>query len=247
MVTEWVLLFFIFPAGLFLLGMVAARAPSGGPARAPSGLQVDLLVLLLTICRGSCIICGMEFLQDDNGTVEVLSPEKRRRLTKKQVGFLALRRSGLSVKDAAETIGYNVTHAHVLNKKLEKHSLKTPELAKLAKKAVTETLRMEAIQRQSVLRSGEVVTYEEKPSVSNRLDAARLVLERTEPAIRKAETVNLNGTLAVPVDLSRYLMPGETMPDGSGPSVPAPAPELEDLRPQTPDQLTLFPELDEPC
>lgn len=111
--------------------------------------------------------------------------------TKKVFQYMEM---GLSTKEAYQLVkpGKDITrqHEHRLQKMFEKYSLSSPKFAKLANKAIEDTLAMREI-------SGQ------KPTVSNRLAAASMVLDRIDPIINKNMNVNVNMDVS-PVDLTKY-------------------------------------------
>ena len=80
-----------------------------------------------------------------------------------------------------------------------KTSLVSAKAKRLAKKAVIETLEMKAVTEVKLDNKGNEVTVENKPSHSNRLTAAAMVLDRSEPIIQRHQNesvnINLDGTL----------------------------------------------------
>lgn len=91
--------------------------------------------------------------------------------------------------------------------KVSKYSLARPALQKLASKAVQDTLQGKVVEIEAVkiLANGDKVPYTEKivPSYTNKLAAAAMVTDRTEPIVRQNMNLNVNVDIA-PVDLSRY-------------------------------------------
>lgn len=78
-----------------------------------------------------------------------------------------------------------------LRKTVDNLILTQPNLIKSAVNAVEETLAMKSI-------NGV------KPTVSNRLEASRMVLDRADPLKQINQNINVNASIS-PVDLSRYL------------------------------------------
>lgn len=83
------------------------------------------------------------------------------------------------------------TAVSLFKRKYEKYSLTTKKMQKLAHKAVQETLEMKEVN--GVL-----------PTVSNRISAAQMVVDRVDPIVKVNENHNVNVDLH-PVDLSKYL------------------------------------------
>lgn len=94
------------------------------------------------------------------------------------------------------------------NQKVSKYSLARPAMQKLAARAVQDTLSGKVVEIEAVkiLGNGQKVPYIEKivPSYTNKLAAAAMVADRTEPIIRQNVNLNINTEVA-PVDLSKYL------------------------------------------
>ena len=91
----------------------------------------------------------------------------------------------------AEVLGINRVSVHRIEKRNKKKSVADKALHHLAIRAVKDNLkRIESVTKQQrVTNKGEVVDISviEKPSFSNQLDAARLVLDRAEP-IKQADS-----------------------------------------------------------
>lgn len=78
-----------------------------------------------------------------------------------------------------------------LKQKYKQHTLTQPKIVKSAIKAVTDTINM--VEVNGVM-----------PSVTNRLTAAQMVLDRAEPIITKNLNINANLDIS-PVDLTKYV------------------------------------------
>ncbi len=78
-----------------------------------------------------------------------------------------------------------------LKKKHARYSLTKPKLVKLAHKAIEETLAMTEVN-------------EVKPSYTNRLTAAQMVMDRVEPVVKVNHNLNVNANVD-PVDLTAYM------------------------------------------
>ena len=91
--------------------------------------------------------------------------------------------------------------------KFKKWSLARPKLIKLAEKAVEATLKMSPVEMEVFNpKTGEVENIKQYPSFTNRLAAAAMIADRADPIIKKTENLNINADLAVPIDLSAYLL-----------------------------------------
>lgn len=91
--------------------------------------------------------------------------------------------------------------------KVRKYALSSPQMVKKAYSAIKDTLEMKPITYEvSKPVSGVgVVDYTETimPSITNRLAAAAMVMDRDQPVVR--QNVNLNANVDVsPVDMSKY-------------------------------------------
>lgn len=139
--------------------------------------------------------------------MDILSETGGKIANKKQAAFITLRRQGLTVADASEVVGYNLSYAYKVDKKSESFTINTPAMRKRALKAITETLDMKPVDREIYnSKTGEIITVKERPTITNRLQAAGMVVDRSEPIIRRNENLNVNADIS-PVDLSAYLRP----------------------------------------
>lgn len=90
---------------------------------------------------------------------------------------------------------------------IEKYRLTHPRMVKLARNVVLNTLKGESreILQKKMSKNGEVVEFTEQisPTVSNQLDAAKMVYDRAEPTVHQNVNLNLNAELS-PVDLEKY-------------------------------------------
>ena len=87
-----------------------------------------------------------------------------------------------------------------IKKSYDRYSLTKPKLVRLANKAIEDTLAM----TEHVSSDGNISI----PSFTNRLTAAAMVKDRSEPVVRQNMNVNVNADID-PVDLSAYLNRGE--------------------------------------
>lgn len=108
-------------------------------------------------------------------------------------------KTNLSDTQIANALGYNRQYIPQLKKRLDKTSLVSARSKRLAKKAVIETLEMKAVTEKKLDNKGNPVDVENKPSHSNRLAAAAMVLDRSEPIVQRHQSesvnINLDGTL----------------------------------------------------
>lgn len=91
--------------------------------------------------------------------------------------------------------------------KVRRHSLTAPGMVKLANQAIKDALQMKPITYEAakVCAGIGVVDYTETimPTITNRLAAASMVMDRDQPVVR--QNVNLNANVDIsPVDLSKY-------------------------------------------
>jgi hypothetical protein len=129
--------------------------------------------------------------------------------TKKAVILAA--EHGVELKEAMILAGYKppLSPATVSRNKglVEKYSLQTPRMQKLAHKAVLDTLQGKEVRysAQKVTKDGVVVDYEEviTPSYTNKLAATAMVFDRVDPPVKRTESMNLNVTCD-PVDLEAF-------------------------------------------
>lgn len=113
--------------------------------------------------------------------------------------------SSLTQVEIAAQLNYKPEYIRELKKKLDKTSIVTAKTKRLAKRAVMETLEMKAVTETKLDNKGNEVVVENKPTHSNRLTAAAMVLDRSEPIIQRHQTesvnINLDGTL---LDYSQF-------------------------------------------
>jgi hypothetical protein len=115
-------------------------------------------------------------------------------MTHRTQQILKLVSMGMSIEEAYEICEPNKPLKSYtkrrLKKQLQDYTLKTTKFVKLAHKAIEDTLKMKEINGSA-------------PTVTNRLVAANMVLERCEPVIKEQKTeVSITW---LPVDLSKYL------------------------------------------
>lgn len=122
-------------------------------------------------------------IQDDAIDISSLPP--------KQAAMAILVENGLSTEDAGKALGYTKGTAYVVKTKLNKLSLKHPKMVKSAASVVKNIL------------SGQPFGAVDKIKDSTALQAAQMVYDRVEPAIRQTANLNLNCDIS-PVDLEAY-------------------------------------------
>ena len=116
-----------------------------------------------------------------------------------------LEKSQMPINAIAKAMNYHESYIPQLRRKLESTSIVSAKAKRLAKKAVIETLEMKAVTEKKLDNKGNIVEVEDKPSHSNRLTAAAMVLDRSEPIIQHHQnenvSINLDGTL---LDYSKF-------------------------------------------
>ena len=141
-----------------------------------------------------------KFIPTHTGQKSKLIDKPLQKINSKHLALQELReKSNLSDTQIAQALGYTQSYMPMLKRKLDKTSLVSAKAKRLAKKAVIETLEMKAVTEVKLDNKGNEVTVENKPSHSNRLTAAAMVLDRSEPVIQRHQNenvnVNLDGTL----------------------------------------------------
>lgn len=119
-------------------------------------------------------------------------------VTDKTEAIFQLVETGMPLERAYEAVkpGKKLTASNKsrLLAKRTLYSISQPQIVKKAVQAVSDTLDMQEV-------NGV------KPTVSNRLQAASMVLDRVEPVVNKNLNINANLDIS-PVDLSRYVDKG---------------------------------------
>jgi len=146
-------------------------------------------------------------------TIPIQMLELPEGISKRDKAFAVLRANGFNIKDSYEIAGKKTgcsdsAPSHQ-EKKVRSLSIINPELIKSAHQAVKDTLEMKSqpVTRTMVTKNGEAVTYNDNlyPSHSNRLEAARMVIDRDEPTIQKQVRMNLNAEVSAElIDLKAY-------------------------------------------
>ena len=119
---------------------------------------------------------------------------------------------GCEVKDAMELVldkEPTVAQLRYMQTKVAKHSITTPDMQKLARSVIKDTLKGKPMvcERTTIDRkTGQVIDYTDNqyPSHTNMLAAASMVQDRVDPIVR--QNINLNGNLAdfLPFELDKY-------------------------------------------
>lgn len=117
---------------------------------------------------------------------------KELRLTPKQKGLALMLSEGVTVKDAAKSLGMNEKYCYGLKKNLERYDLTSSKMLSLAHKAVKSIVQ------------GLPVGESEAPKPSTILDAARMSMDRAYPLKTISESNNLHTFIEVKVDMDRY-------------------------------------------
>lgn len=141
-----------------------------------------------------------KFVPKFNGKRSKKLQEPFKEINDKHIVLQELReKTNLTDTQIANALGYNRQYLPQLKRKLDKTSLVSAKAKRLAKKAVIETLEMKAVTETKLDNKGNEVVVENKPTHSNRLTAAAMVLDRSEPIIQRHQTesvnINLDGTL----------------------------------------------------
>jgi hypothetical protein len=128
------------------------------------------------------------------------------KINPKHLAFMELKeKSNLTETQIAEALNYHRSYIPELKKKLDKWSIVCSKTKRLAKKALIETLEMQAVTKQVVTKAGDVVEIEDRPTHANRLQAVSLVLERADPVVQQIETKTVSMSMDIsPIDYSKY-------------------------------------------
>lgn len=120
---------------------------------------------------------------------------------------------GVDVKEAMILSGYKEplvsSRVSEMRKKVERYSLQTPQMQKLARDAVKDVLKGKEVTYtvSKAIPGIGVVDMEEKmiPSYSNKLAAAAMVVDRVDPAVKRVDSVQVSVSLDyLPFDLGQY-------------------------------------------
>lgn len=136
-------------------------------------------------------------------------------LTKQQQAFRILTENGFKPAQAYQFAGFKGkdlnSSPYKVQQAIRHKILDTPAMVNLAKRAIKETIAMQpqVIEKTIVKKNRdgtvEVQKVEEKlyPTHSERLDAAREVLDRADPKVQKSMSMNVNSKVDF-IDLSQY-------------------------------------------
>jgi hypothetical protein len=150
---------------------------------------------------------------------------KPKKLPIKQVAFGILTDNGVSVADAEKALSYADRTGYAIANKLKKYKLKESKLISPAYKALQETLKMKPLQTNEyktcpsckgkenerpeaaiclICKGRGVLRVEIYPNHATRIEAAKMVYERFDPAIKHQANINVNMDVD-PVEMARYL------------------------------------------
>jgi len=154
-----------------------------------------------------------ELIVKDDTFFKSLDRETLKKLTPQEQAYTLMRANGSSKKEAYKSIGGKGKHVNSIvynmEKRIKSKSIVNPKMVKLAHTAVMETLEMKPVTVTETVtdREGESKTIEKNiyPSHANRLDAAKLILSRSEPEIQKHMKLNVDVQMGRDlIDLSGY-------------------------------------------
>ena len=155
-----------------------------------------------------------ELIVKDDTFFKSLDRETLKKLTPQEQAYTLMRANGSSKKEAYKSIGGKGKHVNSIvynmEKRIKSKSIVNPKMVKLAHTAVMETLEMKPVTVTETVtdREGESKTIEKNiyPSHANRLDAAKLILSRSEPEIQKHMNLNVEVKAGRDlIDLSGYM------------------------------------------
>lgn len=112
-------------------------------------------------------------------------------LNKRQMGYILLRKQGVSIADSAKATGYNLHYAYQLEKKLKGYDLTDEYWLSEASKVLKNILK------------GKPWGKIEEIKGSTALEAVRMIFDRHQPVVRRQENFNISADLGF-VDLSEY-------------------------------------------
>jgi len=112
-------------------------------------------------------------------------------LPPKQAAYALLRQTGLKTDEAAKALDYKQSSAYQINSKLNKYSLTNKKLVKSAHQVIKNILEAKPF--------GAV----NKIKDTTTLQAAGMVYDRVEPAVKQSMNLNLNADIS-PVDYSEF-------------------------------------------
>jgi hypothetical protein len=151
--------------------------------------------------------------------MEAITTEKQLKYYPKTISAIKLVNAGESPETALKIVNNKdtITRGAVshFKKKLTKYALTRPKIQKLADDQITRILKGESreITQRKVTKDGKVIEYQEviPCTDTNITSVLGYVLERTQPAIRQNQNLNVNVDVH-PVDLSLYLNRQNSVP-----------------------------------
>jgi hypothetical protein len=113
-------------------------------------------------------------------------------IPEKQLALGLLVDNGLSVPQAAKQLGYNTDYAYHINSKLSRYKIgNDKKLVKSAHATIQNCV------------NGTPFGSVDKIKDSTALQAASMVMDRFDPAIKQSQNINVNVSIS-PVDLSEF-------------------------------------------
>lgn len=147
--------------------------------------------------------------------MEATTNEKQPKYLQKTLDAIKLVDMGIEPKQALQITNFkkDITPYAVtkFKKKYQKYSITAPKIQKLAHNAITDCLSDAPIIQKRKDKQGNEIVEEIPPTWTNKIAAASMVYDRTEPAIRQQANLNLNVDVH-PVDLSLYLNHQNSVP-----------------------------------
>lgn len=147
-----------------------------------------------------------------------------KKLPIKQVAFGILTDNGVSVADAEKALSYADRTGYAIANKLKKYKLKESKLISPAYRALRETLNMKPLQTNEyktcpsckgkkeegpeaaiclICKGTGVQRVEIYPNHATRIEAAKMVYDRFDPAVKQIASINVNMDVD-PVEMARY-------------------------------------------
>lgn len=150
---------------------------------------------------------------NDDTHVKAMDKSTLEKLTPMEKVYAVMRVNGYnrneSYKLAGGKGGKDSTRPYSLEKSIRTKSVVSPKMVKLAHSAIKETLEMKPVTVIETVNTPEGSKTVEKnvyPSHTNRLDAAKLILNRSEPEVQKHMNLNVDVKAGKDlIDLSGYM------------------------------------------
>ncbi|HHT9135171.1 MAG TPA: hypothetical protein ACFYD2_09730, partial [Candidatus Avalokitesvara rifleensis] len=114
---------------------------------------------------------------------ELKTPKKTPKLSEKQIGYLALRKQGMSIAEASRTVGYNENYGYELEKKLKSYDLTDDFWLSKASKVLKNVMDGKPF--------GEIKDIK----ASTAVEAAKMIFDRHQPIVRRQEMLNLHANI----------------------------------------------------